>query len=101
MSRNRRIALDFAAGVPAAEIATREDISLPRVYQIVEKICKSVGLAPKTASKEELGLLLTRAPVDLVWHDVPNNPFDFYWTTLQPNRVKEVFDHPDEKFYPL
>lgn len=83
MSRNKRIALDFTAGMPAAEIAAREGISLPRVYQIVEKIKRDYHL-PKNVSKEELGLALFRRATCEYYYEgnYPTTPAAFYWNNL-------------------
>lgn len=86
MSRNVRLALDFAAGVPATDLAARDGISLPRVYQIVEKVRKDYQ-APKNCSKEELGLLVQRGlhypfhGLHRAAHD-PSTPEQFYWAEL-------------------
>jgi hypothetical protein len=81
MSRNRIIAMDFAAGVPVDELMAREKINRSRVYQIVNKVYDLVG-ARMGCTKEELGVLIQRRRA--TWEDgwPSNTPEEFYWTEL-------------------
>ena len=83
MTRNLRIALDFAAGVPATTLAEREGISLPRIYQVVDKVNAWCG-APKHCGKEALGLHVFRR-LTMTAPDpdtLPETPEAFYWQQL-------------------
>lgn len=80
--RNLLIMLDVASGVPAAEIAEREDVCLQRVYQIVNATLRKVG-ATKSTPKEHLGLLCFRYAQPCPRRDTPEA---FYWEELAHNQ---------------
>lgn len=99
MSRRKRITLDYLHGATVKDLAEREGVSPPRIYQFIDETRRKYGV-PKDATAEQAGCILARQ------RDVPGggvisgNPEQFYWAALVPNRQKERLDFPDETHSP-
>jgi len=95
MSRRKRVTLDYLHGATVKDLAEREGVSPPRIYQFIEETRNKYGVT-KDATAEQAGCILARQRDVSHWCEISENPEQFYWAVLVPNRQKERLDAPDE-----
>lgn len=95
MSRRKRITLDYLRGATVKELAEREGVSPPRIYQFIEETRNKYGV-PKGATAEHAGCILARRRDVPHWHEISESPEQFYWAVLVPNQQLERLDHNEE-----
>ena len=82
MSRRKRVTLDYLHGATVKDLAEREGVSPPRIFQFIDETRRKYGV-PKDATAEQAGCILAR---QRNWDLTTDTPEEFYWTVLVHNK---------------